>query len=148
MSWAASPLSVLTTWLLVTMWPLSSMMNPVPTPALGTSWPNTSRVAVSLLMWTTDGRRSFTSSAVAVEAPPEDVVARGDVEAEVVGAGAALSSPQAVISPAATTRTAVRRAGILWNKVTLLSPHQILTLSGYDCCGAVQCVHRLAAGQI
>jgi hypothetical protein len=72
-------------------------------------------------MWTTDGRRSFTSSAVALEAPPEDVVARGDVDAEVVGAGAALSSPQAVISPAATTRRAVRRAAILWNKLTLLS---------------------------
>src|SRR5438128_1398970 len=58
------------------MSPLSSMMNPVPTPALGTSRPKSSRVAVSLLMWTTDGRRSFTSSAVEVEAPSEEVVVR------------------------------------------------------------------------
>jgi len=104
MSWAASPLSVLTTWLLVTTWPLSSMMKPVPTPALGTSWPNTSRVAVSLLMWTTDGRRSLTSSAVALDVPSEDVVARAEEVAEVLGAGAALSSPQALNRPAATRK--------------------------------------------
>jgi len=57
---------------------------------------------------------------VAVDVPSEEVVARGDVAAEVPAAGAALSSPQAVINPTVTTRKAVARAGNLWNKLVLL----------------------------
>jgi len=58
---------------------------------------------------------------VEVEAPSEEVVVRADVVADVLAAGAALSSPQAVKSPAATTTSAVRRPGILWNKTLLPS---------------------------
>ena len=64
MSSTASPDCELMTWLFVTMWPSSSMMKPVPTPVLGVTCPNTSSVAASLMMCTTDGRSRSTSSAV------------------------------------------------------------------------------------
>ncbi len=126
---AGWPVSTVMTWLLVTMWPSSSMMKPVPTPGGGVTCPNTSSVAASLRMCTTDGRNSFTKSgAFRTSSSP------GMPSATAVGDGVAADGvpseppPQAARTAARTrsrstdrlTRTARGTAILLCSSVTRL----------------------------